>query len=490
MPEGVEVAQLVDRARRSEKSGPLTTRPASAASGETPESTSATSTAPPLTSSAPTAPRSASSVVLGVGGRVGGAAQHEAAVGVDGADSRSAAQRAQRAARHPGGEPAHERDLTFDTTPRPCTARSGPLPAPASSSTTTRRAALVRRSRGGREGEQDGEAQRAERKIPQRMAVRREFGHRGALGPRATSGQALAASAGACGSLWKLWRAAAGDSARSSLARPGFGQGVRKSAGLPMDRMCSRTLSKRVTAPPTPCGSASRPRAAATSTSRRACARARTCTRTSRASNGVPARLELLALHAGGRASTTPCWPAVDADLPRRLGDALRAATEPHGARAYRLDANLYAFLGPIEGGALTARRRGAARAQPRSPSASPPARSAARPGSPTRRPTATPRSRWPTSACAPARAGSACPPSARCATSCCRSSPSAAPAARPRAAARRRPRDRRRPPPRPRARRARRHRARRRDPGHRHARRPRGGAAQARDARARGVGA
>src|SRR3954447_1588246 len=68
--------------------------------------------------------------------------------------------------------------------------------------------------------------------------------------------------------------------------------------------------------------------------------RTRACLRADLARlNGIPARLELLALHPedgieGGR----------DPELPRRLGRALRAATEPYGARAYRLDASLYAF--------------------------------------------------------------------------------------------------------------------------------------------------
>ncbi|HYH88539.1 MAG TPA: HD domain-containing phosphohydrolase [Solirubrobacteraceae bacterium] len=69
--------------------------------------------------------------------------------------------------------------------------------------------------------------------------------------------------------------------------------------------------------------------------------------------NGVPARVELLALHADDGLDDV-MLSARDADLQRRVGDALRAVTEPHGARAYRLDANLYAFLGPIEGGALS----------------------------------------------------------------------------------------------------------------------------------------
>jgi len=43
-----------------------------------------------------------------------------------------------------------------------------------------------------------------------------------------------------------------------------------------------------------------------------------------------------------------------DAELHRRLGVALRTAAESQGARAYRLDGTLYAFLGPVEGPALT----------------------------------------------------------------------------------------------------------------------------------------
>jgi hypothetical protein len=68
--------------------------------------------------------------------------------------------------------------------------------------------------------------------------------------------------------------------------------------------------------------------------------------------NGIPARLELLALDPGG--DLDDVGPAAAPDLPRRLGRALRAASEPYGARAYRLDGTLYAFLGPVEAGALT----------------------------------------------------------------------------------------------------------------------------------------
>jgi two-component system cell cycle response regulator len=69
--------------------------------------------------------------------------------------------------------------------------------------------------------------------------------------------------------------------------------------------------------------------------------------------HGIPARLELLALNAGDGLGEV-LLSGTDAKLPRRIGDTLRAATEPRGARAYRLDLSLYAFLGPIEIGALT----------------------------------------------------------------------------------------------------------------------------------------
>ena len=145
--------------------------------------------------------------------------------------------------------------------------------------------------------------------------------------------------------------------------------------------------------------------------------------------NGIPARLELLALNAGDGLDDVLLTSA-DTELPRRIGEALRGATEPRGARAYRLDGSLYAFLGPIEIGALTPAAAAHA-ALGGSPSGSPPARSAARRGSPTR-PLPAPealaiaherlraRSRW-----------QRCRPSVRFVTSCCRSSPSAAPAGR-----------------------------------------------------------
>ena len=67
----------------------------------------------------------------------------------------------------------------------------------------------------------------------------------------------------------------------------------------------------------------------------------------------IPGRLELLALNAGDGLDEV-LLSGADSELPRRIGDALRAATEPRAARAYRLDGSLYAFLGPVEPGALT----------------------------------------------------------------------------------------------------------------------------------------
>ena len=69
--------------------------------------------------------------------------------------------------------------------------------------------------------------------------------------------------------------------------------------------------------------------------------------------NGIPARIELLALQAVDGLDEA-VLAGSDAELPSRLGEALRLASESQGARAYRLDAHLYAFLGPIEGPALT----------------------------------------------------------------------------------------------------------------------------------------
>jgi hypothetical protein len=69
--------------------------------------------------------------------------------------------------------------------------------------------------------------------------------------------------------------------------------------------------------------------------------------------NGIPARLELLALRPEDGLDDALLGER-DADLPQHLGRVLRAASEPLGSRAYRLDLTLYAFLGPIDAGPLT----------------------------------------------------------------------------------------------------------------------------------------
>jgi HD-GYP domain-containing protein (c-di-GMP phosphodiesterase class II) len=69
--------------------------------------------------------------------------------------------------------------------------------------------------------------------------------------------------------------------------------------------------------------------------------------------SAIPARLELLALNAGDGLDDALIGHA-DAELGSRIGGALREATEPAGARAYRLDGSLYGFLGPLDASALT----------------------------------------------------------------------------------------------------------------------------------------
>ena len=146
--------------------------------------------------------------------------------------------------------------------------------------------------------------------------------------------------------------------------------------------------------------------------------------------HGIPARLELLALQAGDGLGDD-LLAATETGLPRRLGDALRAAAEAQGARAYRLDGTLYAFLGPVEGSALTpaasAQRAlagiaaslaaGAVRGEARIPDEATDGVAALAIAHERLRA----RSR-----------GSDCRPSARSATCCSRSSPSGARAARP----------------------------------------------------------
>ena len=73
--------------------------------------------------------------------------------------------------------------------------------------------------------------------------------------------------------------------------------------------------------------------------------------------NGIPARLELLAVQPEDGLDDA-LLAGADADLPQRVGQALRASCERVGARAYRLDLTLYAFLGPVEGGALSPARK------------------------------------------------------------------------------------------------------------------------------------
>jgi HD-GYP domain-containing protein (c-di-GMP phosphodiesterase class II) len=84
--------------------------------------------------------------------------------------------------------------------------------------------------------------------------------------------------------------------------------------------------------------------------------RTRACLHTDLArihSSAIPARLELLALNAGDGLDDILLTNG-DAELPSRIGTALREATEAVGARAYRLDVSLYAFLGPLDAAALT----------------------------------------------------------------------------------------------------------------------------------------
>jgi two-component system, cell cycle response regulator len=68
---------------------------------------------------------------------------------------------------------------------------------------------------------------------------------------------------------------------------------------------------------------------------------------------GVRARLELLSLHSGDGLAAIALLGS-DPGMPHRIARALRAAAAPSGARAYRLDGALYAFLGPVQAGALT----------------------------------------------------------------------------------------------------------------------------------------
>ena len=143
--------------------------------------------------------------------------------------------------------------------------------------------------------------------------------------------------------------------AQISRARGGFGQGVRKSARAADDLNVQHSLSKRF-------GRATDAMRVGAAVARNREVDVETGLRT-RAylfadlarlhSSAIPARLELLALNAGDGLDDA-LLTNTDAELPRRIGDALREATEPSGARAYRIDSSLYAFLGPVDSSALT----------------------------------------------------------------------------------------------------------------------------------------
>ena len=368
--------------------------------------------------------------------------------------------------------------------PRPCSARSGPLPAPASSITTTRELRSCA----------DAVALKMQRTAMAQRAVREI--HRGecakccsqasldpSIGSAARPGSFIGPRA-ACGSFGAGGSRFASKLEGSATSSRGSG----KRAGLPMTGNVQRILSSKLD------------HAAGAVRSRLAATRSRdfdseTGLRT-RAHlhadlarlDGLPARLELLALQPEDGLDDA-LLSGVEADLPQQLGRALRAAVRaargprlparPHPLRLPRPDRGRGPDRGPV-GAARTrlllraARRRRRARRGPH------PRRGARR----DRRPRARPRA--PARTLAPAAHLLRAPGPRRPAPD-----PLRAPLRRlgGRAAARRRPRDRRRPPPRPRAEPARRRRPSRRDAGHRHARGARGRAAQARDARARGVG-
>ncbi len=67
---------------------------------------------------------------------------------------------------------------------------------------------------------------------------------------------------------------------------------------------------------------------------------------------GVPARIELLLVGAAAELSASGALGG-DPELPRRIAQVLRRAARSSGARAYRLDASLYAILGPFEIGSV-----------------------------------------------------------------------------------------------------------------------------------------
>ena len=177
------------------------------------------------------------------GGRVGRRAQHEAAIGVDGADSRSAAQRAHRATRHPGGEPADERDLTFDATAQGLHRTFGAVAGACVLHDDDARAALMRGRRRRHDGEQDGEGPEGGEGDPPANGMRRSFGHEASLDPAAAQDQGLAASA--CGPrelVGALARALA-DSPRA--VRQSSGRGVRKVRRGADDTNCAKQTEQK-----------------------------------------------------------------------------------------------------------------------------------------------------------------------------------------------------------------------------------------------------
>ena len=224
----------------TERSGPLTTRPASEPTGETPESTRATSVRPPEASSAPIVPRRLSSVVLTVAGTiVGGAAQVVGAVPVDRLDPAGAAQRAHRAARDPGGEPMDQRDLTHDMPPQ---VPHGLLWAVAGSRLLEhhdQRAALVSAGRRRRQGDEEGERPEDREGDPPANGVCRTVGHMRVFGAERGSAKALKASPGALGRLWQLWREGREVRAESPAAPQVPARGLGSRPALPMTKMCS-----------------------------------------------------------------------------------------------------------------------------------------------------------------------------------------------------------------------------------------------------------
>ena len=223
----------------SEKSGPSTTWPASAASGETPESISATSAGPPLAVSAPTVARSVSSVVLGVAGAslVERSVKRRSALTERTPGVPRSARTALRGTR---AENPRMSGISRSTRPpRPCTARSGPLPVPASFRTTTRKLRGCADAGEEVKAHRTAMAQKAVREIPQRSGMRRNIGHKPSLGPRTAQAEACGASPGDLGSLWKLWRRRRQIRLKAREIDGFLPLGCGNPASLPMTGMCN-----------------------------------------------------------------------------------------------------------------------------------------------------------------------------------------------------------------------------------------------------------